>query len=148
MANEESEVHLNLLEQNNSSNDDNNNLQIRTSSGNSQEADESFADEATVHSDDPLSKLISSSQQLGKKLDYPKVVIVPSKGSLAQSCTSIASTKKHGLELVWRNLSYEITKKSCIPFRKATSRKLIHNLNGGIQSGHLTAIIGPSGAGW
>lgn len=146
MANEENEVRLNLLEQNNSSNDDNNNLQLLNSSANSQEAEESFTDEATVHCDDPLSKLLSSSQQM-VRLDYPKVVIVPAKGSLSKSCTSIASTKKNGLELVWRNLSYEITKSSCIPFRKATSRKLIHNLNGGIRSGQLTAIIGPSGAG-
>lgn len=144
MANEESEVRLTLLEQTTAS-DDNNNLQILDSSG-TQDVEESFTEEATVHSDDPLSQLLSSSQQLALN-DSPKVVIVPTKNAaISRSCTSIA-TKKHGLELVWRDLSYEIKKKSWVPFRKATSRKLIHNLNGGIQSGQLTAIIGPSGAG-
>jgi len=74
-----------------------------------------------------------------------KVVIVPTNGSPGTKVGR--QSAKNGFELVWRDLSYEVKKSSCIPFRKAHRRNLIHNLNGGICNGELTAIIGPSGAG-
>jgi ABC-type multidrug transport system ATPase subunit len=56
------------------------------------------------------------------------------------------TTKK--IELIWNNLSYNIRPFShTLKFWKRTNIPLLRNLSGKIESGRLTAIIGPSGAG-
>src|SRR5699024_10855061 len=130
MSSEENEVRLTLLE--NSNSDGNNNLHPQ-SSQDALEVEDTFSDETTSHhSDDPSTELLSSEPL---HLERPKVVIVPTNGSSVKNSPS--TTQRHGIELVWRNLSYQIKKKSWLPFKKANSRALIHGLNGGIRSGQL-----------
>ena len=59
-----------------------------------------------------------------------------------------ANGKPKNFELIWNNLSYTLPKYTIQwKFWQKTEKQLLKNLNGKIESGQLTAIIGPSGAG-
>lgn len=54
------------------------------------------------------------------------------------------------LELVFKDLTYSVTKKTRAIFkknRKVQTKEILHSLNGKFRPGRLTAILGPSGAG-
>ena len=137
MTNEENEVRLTLLEHNRYDNGSDGNNNVRPQSF-PLELEET-SDETILHcDDDPSAELLGSEVNL----EQPKVIVLPSSAK-----NSPLSTQKNGIELVWRNLSFQVNKSSCIPLKKTKSRTLINNLNGCVQSGQLTAIIGPSGSG-
>lgn len=54
------------------------------------------------------------------------------------------------VELIWRDISYVIEQKkwtwSLHPIRRS-QKQILHEMSGLIESGTLTAVIGPSGAG-
>lgn len=62
------------------------------------------------------------------------------------------SAGKDTVSLIWKNLSFEVTKKqwtieSGLPTRNTVHREILKPQNGEIYSGSLTALMGPSGAG-
>lgn len=73
----------------------------------------------------------------------------PTAGELTSQFGDRISDECHGIQLTWSNLSFTVQDSSINPFHSSESktRTLIHNLNGSIRNGQLTAIIGPSGAG-
>ncbi|KAJ6224819.1 hypothetical protein RDWZM_003364 [Blomia tropicalis] len=116
---EESEVRLTLLDENDGHN------RPPSSQPDIEESLSSTSDDLSV-------ELIRSSMLPSR------VMIIPAEKK---------QSTKHGIELVWRNLSFEVKKSTINPFGTKQKRTLINKLNGGIQNGQLTAIIGPSGAG-
>lgn len=70
---------------------------------------------------------------------------------LSSSSIEKKQKNKSSLELVWRNLCYQVNNrnnnKTNTSTNTATTKQLIKHLNGTVRSGELTAIIGPSGAG-
>lgn len=82
----------------------------------------------------------------------PDISAVSTMGDIdPQPLESSASTEElgleHGIELRWSDLSYHAKTGSLNPFSSKKDKTVIHNLNGSIRNGQLTAIIGPSGAG-
>ncbi|KPM07160.1 ABC transporter-like protein 12 [Sarcoptes scabiei] len=59
---------------------------------------------------------------------------------------SLTDQQDSSTRLVWRNLSYTVEERS-LRLSQSKKKTIIKNLNGCIQAGQLTAIIGPSGAG-
>ena len=61
-------------------------------------------------------------------------------------------TKNKTVELIWRNLSYDVARFHWRSFVKGhqrgyTYRRLLDSISGSVRSGELVAIMGPSGAG-
>ncbi|CAG2105000.1 unnamed protein product [Medioppia subpectinata] len=75
-------------------------------------------------------------------------VIERSMNALTNNNDTIITTKTKGFELIWNKLSYSVkTYSHSLKFWHKKETHLLRDLSGSIKSGHLTAIIGPSGAG-
>lgn len=83
--------------------------------------------------------------------DYVTAIQIPSpvisRGSDVGSVNRSVSDQP-GIQLIWRNLSYQAKQTSLFSIgSKINRKKILSKQNGSIVGGQITAIIGPSGAG-